>query len=63
MKTCKKCGRPLPDKYKARLCENCLGKRVDSLKSAGKAALSVAILVGGTVVTIATTGKFDLGKK
>ncbi len=63
MKTCKKCGKPLPDSYRSKLCEHCMGKRAEALKNAGKAALSIAVMVGGTVVAMATKGKISPAKK
>jgi len=63
MKTCKKCGKPLPDSYRSKLCESCIGKRDQVLKNSGKAVLSVAVMVGGTVVAIATKGKINPTKK
>jgi len=63
MKTCKKCGRTLPDGYKARLCENCLGKRANALTNVGKGALGIAVMVAGTAVAILTKGKINPTKK
>lgn len=60
---CKKCGKTLPENYKWKLCEGCIGKRVESLKNAGKAVLGVAVMVGGTAIAIMTNGKIDIGKK
>jgi hypothetical protein len=60
---CKKCKRPLPEGTKAKLCENCRGKRVQIIKDAGAAAL----VVGGTVASLAlfvvTRGKINLRGK
>lgn len=54
---CKKCKRSLPDGSKNRLCENCRGKRAQSIKNAGKAV----IVIGGTIMSLAvvilTNGK------
>ena len=63
MKTCKKCGRTLPVGYKARLCENCLGKKANTLANAGKGVLGLAVLAVGTVATIVTKGKINPTKK
>ena len=53
----------VPEGHKGRLCEACVGKRVESLKSTGKAVLGVAVMVGGTAIAIMTNGKIDIGKK
>ena len=62
-KTCKKCGRPLPDKYKHKKCENCRNLDAKKFKDAGKAILGVAVMIGGAAISIATNGKFNLPKK
>ena len=60
---CKKCKRSLPEGSKEKWCENCKGKRAQSIKDAGKAALAV----GGTVLSVAllvvTKGKFNSNGK
>lgn len=60
---CKKCKRSLPEASKPKLCENCRGKRAQSIKDAGKTALAV----GGTVLSLAlvvvTRGKINLKEK
>ena len=53
----KKCQRQLPEGYKHQYCEKCRNEQVNRIKDTGKAVLSVAILIGGTVLTIATKGK------
>lgn len=62
MKTCKKCGKALPDGHKGHLCEGCMGKRVQGIKKTGKAILSVCIAVGGTALAIVTKGAVGSGK-
>ena len=54
----KKCSRPLPDGYKYKYCENCRNYKVKRIKDTGKAVAGVAILIGGTALTIITNGKF-----
>lgn len=53
----KKCQRNLPDGYKHRYCENCRNEQAKHFKTACKSALGVAVMICGTVVTIATQGK------
>lgn len=62
-KTCKKCGRPLPENYKHKKCENCRNNAAKAWKDTGKAALSLAVVVGGAVISLATKGKFNPGGK
>ena len=62
-KKCKKCGRPLPDNYGHKKCENCRNQDIKALKDKGKAVLGVGILVGGTVISIATKGKITPPEK
>jgi hypothetical protein len=56
-KMCKKCGRQLPDKYEYKKCENCRNQDAKKLKDIGKTVLGVGILIGGTVISIASKGK------
>lgn len=58
-----KCPRLLPDGYEHQYCERCRNSRVAHLKSGGKVVLGLAVMVGGTAVTIATKGKINLTKK
>ncbi|MEN8908053.1 MAG: hypothetical protein ABF289_19035 [Clostridiales bacterium] len=58
----KKCQRPLPEGYKHKYCENCRNENVKRIKDAGKAVAGMAILIGGTALTIATKGKINLKK-
>ena len=44
----KKCQRPLPEGYKYKYCEHCRSERAQQIKRAGKAALGVVVMVGGT---------------
>ncbi|MGN1168956.1 MAG: hypothetical protein ACI4RB_02450 [Acutalibacteraceae bacterium] len=59
----KKCQRPLPEGYKHKYCENCRNEQAKKVKDVGKATLSLAVLVGGTLVTVATKGVINLNKK
>lgn len=62
-KLCKKCGRPLPEDYKYKICESCAMKYINNLKKGMKVVLSVAGIVGATVISVATKGKINLSKK
>lgn len=53
----KKCQRPLPEGYKYKYCEHCRSERAQQIKRAGKAALGVVVMVGGTAVTVLSKGK------
>ena len=44
METCKKCGRNLPEGYKHKMCQNCMGKDTDKLKDKLKKAGGVAAI-------------------
>lgn len=55
----KRCKRPLPKRYKHKYCENCRNQRIKRIKDAGKAVAGVAVLIGGTALTIITRGKFN----
>ena len=59
----KKCQRPLPEGYKHKYCENCRNEQAKQVKEVGKAALSLAVLIGGPVVTVATKGRINPNKK
>lgn len=59
----KKCQRLLPDGYKHKYCENCRNEQAKHFKDACKGALGVAVMIGGTAVTIATKGKIKPTKK
>lgn len=59
----KRCQRPLPEGYKHKYCENCRNEQAKQVKEVGKAALSLAVLVGGTVVTVVTKGRINPTKK
>ena len=59
----KKCQRPLPEGYKYKYCEHCRSERAQQIKRAGKAALGVVVMVGGTAVTVLTKGKINPNKK
>lgn len=62
-KNCKKCGRPLPDGYKHKKCENCRNKSAKAMRDTGKTLLGAAVFIGGTAITIATKGKVNIGGK
>lgn len=62
-KTCKKCGRPLPDKYKYKRCEYCRNEGVKKLKDIGNATGKIAITIGMLAISITTNQKFNLTKK
>lgn len=62
-KSCKKCGRPLPENYKHKKCENCRNNVAKAWKDAGKVALSLAAVVSSAVIFIATKGKNNPGGK
>ena len=55
----KKCQRILPDGYKHKYCEKCRTEQAQKAKNFGKGALGVAVLIGGTIVTVATRGKIN----
>ena len=59
----KNCQRPLPEGYKYKYCEHCRSERAQQIKRAGKAALGVVVMVGGTAVTVLTKGKINPNKK
>lgn len=59
----KKCQRILPDGYKHKYCENCRNAQAQKVKKFGKGALSVAVIIGGTIATAATKGKINLNNK
>lgn len=58
----KKCQRVLPDGYKHKYCENCMGKRAGVAKNVLKGAAGAVCTIGGIVVFVATKGKFGGGK-
>lgn len=62
-KTCKKCGKILPEGYKYRCCENCRNEKVQKAKDIGKGVLGVVIFFGGIAVTVATKGKINPNDK
>jgi len=63
-KQCKKCGRPLPENYKHKKCENCRNQEAKAWKDSGKVALGVAALIGSAAISIVTKGKITpSGKK
>ena len=51
-KTCKKCGKILPEDYKYKCCEACRNDRVHGIKKIGKVAGSALGLAATTVVAI-----------
>ena len=52
---CKKCKRPLPEGSKKKLCENCIGKRAQHLKT----AVGIGTVVLSAVVLVITKGKIN----
>jgi len=54
----KKCQRVLPEGYKHKYCENCMGKRAGVTKTIMKGAAAL----GSVVLLIATKGKHGGGK-
>ena len=54
---CKKCQRILPEGYKHNYCEHCRGEQATRFKDGCKKALSVAVFLGGVVVTAITSKK------
>ncbi len=56
---CKKCGKPLPEGYKKRLCEGCIGKRVDWGKKAGTAVIGIGAAISTVLIAIANKGNKD----
>ena len=44
-------------------CEHCRSERAQQIKRAGKAALGVVVMVGGTAVTVLSKGKINPNKK
>lgn len=59
----KKCQRPLPEEYKYKYCEHCRIEHAEQIEKVGKMALTVAVMVGGTVVTVLSKGKINPNKK
>lgn len=59
----KKCQRILPEGYKHKYCENCRNEQAQRVKNFGKGALGIAVVIGGTIVTVATKGKINLNNK
>lgn len=53
----KKCQRLLPEGYRYNYCENCRNEQVKHFKGVCKGALGVAVMIGGTAISIATKGK------
>lgn len=50
-KTCKGCGKALPEGYKYKKCEACRNKRNDVIKTA------LAMLGGAAVIVLSLTGR------
>ena len=49
----KKCQRVLPDGYKHKYCENCMGKRAENMKKVGIGVLGVVGAIGTVGVMLA----------
>lgn len=64
MKTCKKCGRTLPEGFKHKVCANCMGKNTDKLKAVGKNAFKgLGVAVGGfAIIKLVPKGVKTLSK-
>ena len=60
---CKSCGKPLPDQYKHKTCEGCRNKAAEKLKDAGRTALRIGTLIGGTVIAVVLKGKINPSNK
>ena len=58
----KKCQRILPEGYKYKYCENCMGKRAGIAKNVLKGVAGVACTIGGIVAVVVTKGKSGGGK-
>lgn len=58
----KKCQRILPDGYQHKYCENCRNERAKRFRDGCKGAFGIAVMVGGTAVTILTKGKINSNK-
>lgn len=61
-KMCKKCQRILPEGYKHKYCENCMGKKAGGVKKALKGVAGVAGAVGSIALFVITKGKHGGGK-
>lgn len=53
----KKCQRLLPEGYRYSYCENCRNEQAKRFKNACKGVLGVAVMIGGTAISIVTKGK------
>lgn len=53
----KKCQKSLPVGYKHRYCENCRNEQAKQVKDFGKAALSLALVIGSTITMAAKNKK------
>ena len=49
---CKKCKRELPEDYKYKTCEQCRGKRAETLKTALVSTVGVLVAVGTAIGTV-----------
>ncbi len=56
---CKKCKRPLPEWSKEKLCENCRGKKAQTIKNIGKTILTIGGTALSIVVVVITKGKIN----
>lgn len=57
-KKCINCGRTLPENWKNKECESCLGKKANKLKKIGKGIAGTAMTLFSLVALFATKGKF-----
>lgn len=55
---CKKCGKPLPEGCKSKLCEACIGKKVTWLKKSAK-VLGVCVTIGASIILAKSKNKDD----
>lgn len=62
-KRCKKCGRPLPDNYGHKKCENCRNFEIKAWKDKGKSAFGIGLIVGDSIISLASKGKISILKK
>lgn len=51
IKVCKKCKRPLPEKYRYKDCEACRNKKANIVKKVGAGIGAGALAIGGAILT------------
>jgi hypothetical protein len=57
-KTCKKCGKEIPQDSKKNVCESCRNRKNGKLRKVGESVLGVAVFVGGTALAVLLKDKF-----